>query len=62
MARHHRITIDTDPTQLKPRACLKCDKPFMSAGPHNRLCPTCNGHLSGEATPEETHRMPGGRR
>jgi len=23
------------------RACLKCDKDFMSEGPHNRLCPAC---------------------
>ncbi len=30
------------PESLKPemveRSCLKCDKPFMSEGSHNRLC------------------------
>jgi|GEM_PF-4263132 Zn finger protein HypA/HybF involved in hydrogenase expression len=25
-----------------PRHCLRCAAPFMAAGRHNRLCPTCN--------------------
>jgi hypothetical protein len=24
------------------RHCLKCDKPFASAGPWNRICPPCH--------------------
>ena len=27
--------------QARKRPCLCCRKPFHSAGPHNRLCPTC---------------------
>ena len=23
------------------RTCLRCDQPFASRGPHNRMCPTC---------------------
>ena len=23
------------------RQCLKCPKEFLSAGPHNRICPVC---------------------
>ena len=25
----------------RPRACLKCDKIFVSVGNHNRLCDVC---------------------
>ena len=25
------------------RTCLVCDKKFLSEGPWNRICPTCNG-------------------
>lgn len=25
----------------KKRPCLRCRAPFMSEGPHNRLCPSC---------------------
>lgn len=34
----YRLTEDT-------RICLKCDKRFESAGPHNRLCDSC-GHAN----------------
>ena len=32
----------TDGTE-KTRPCLNCRKPFLSEGPHNRLCPLCAG-------------------
>lgn len=44
------IAEDT-PIVLTERACLRCDKPFMSEGNHNRLCNYC-GQLS---FPEEYH-------
>lgn len=25
----------------RPRLCLACDRPFISEGPHNRLCTSC---------------------
>lgn len=33
---------DTQPTH---RNCLKCDREFISEGPHNRLCLPCRGKL-----------------
>ena len=30
-----------------PRACLCCGKPFMSEGPHNRLCAQCRKNGDG---------------
>ena len=27
--------------KLKGRACLRCDRPFLSQGPWNRLCSKC---------------------
>lgn len=27
---------------MKPRPCLRCDRPFDSEGPHNRLCDSCD--------------------
>ena len=37
------------------RACLKCTKQFMSAGPHNRICESCRGvnrnNTSGSLSP-----------
>ena len=28
--------------QARPRSCLKCGKPFFSAGPGNRICDRCD--------------------
>lgn len=36
--------------EIKTRTCLKCGKPFDSAGPGNRICPSCqkiNARVSG---------------
>jgi hypothetical protein len=40
------------PSQKRNRACLRCDRPFPSEGPHNRLCQPCREYL-GEYPPEE---------
>ena len=29
------------PTRVKQRVCLKCDKSFQSIGPGNRICAKC---------------------
>lgn len=49
----------------RPRVCLKCDNPFPSAGPGNRICGRCDDtnrtlsrreHLSPARThPEHLH-------
>ena len=36
MAQRHQYT-----SRLKPRACLCCQKEFLSEGAHNRLCNDC---------------------
>lgn len=43
--------------QIKSRACLRCDKAFLSWGADHRLCQTCREHLSGEPTPEEPYEV-----
>jgi len=30
--------------KFAPRTCLACNKPFMSEGPWNRICPACGEH------------------
>jgi hypothetical protein len=37
------------------RACLRCDRTFISAGSHNRLCDACRGALAVASTPEEEY-------
>jgi predicted amidophosphoribosyltransferase len=39
------------------RACLRCDRSFMSTGPHNRLCDTCRETLSSTSTPEDEYSI-----
>lgn len=43
---HHDRALDQIESLLRrrrqaPRICLSCDRPFLSDGPHNRLCPKC---------------------
>lgn len=39
---------------LQRRVCLRCDGPFLSEGPHNRLCKRCRELLAASpADPEE---------
>lgn len=39
--------------RLKRRACLRCDREFLSEGPHNRLCNVCREFLATSPTPVE---------
>jgi hypothetical protein len=41
----------------KERACLRCDRRFLSEGPHNRLCQTCREFLAGAPTPVEEYHF-----
>jgi hypothetical protein len=35
------------------RACLRCDKPFRSDGPDNRLCDGCREYIHVNPTPSD---------
>jgi hypothetical protein len=39
------------------RGCLRCDRPFASAGTHNRLCQPCREFLDINPTPEEPRHV-----
>jgi hypothetical protein len=41
----------------KQRLCLRCDRAFLSEGPHNRLCQTCREFLAGAPTPVEEYPL-----
>jgi hypothetical protein len=40
-------------TRMRRRLCLRCDREFLSEGPHNRLCQSCREYLAGAPTPIE---------
>lgn len=33
------------------RTCLRCDRPFLSEGRHNRLCDACRAYLAASPQP-----------
>ena len=37
------------------RVCLRCDKPFLSEGPHNRLCLKCRSVLNYSRSPKSNY-------
>jgi hypothetical protein len=39
------------------RTCLRCDRTFLSFGPHNRLCQACRETLEASSTPEEAYPL-----
>jgi hypothetical protein len=41
----------------KRRACLQCDRTFLSEGPHNRLCQAFREFLAGAPTPVEEYPL-----
>src|SRR5919106_233516 len=43
--------------KLKRRACLRCDRTFLSEGPHNRLCQSCREFLAASPTPAEEYPL-----
>ncbi len=42
---------DDESKELRQRECLRCDREFLSEGPHNRLCGPCRTFLA--ANPPE---------
>jgi hypothetical protein len=45
------------PERPTRRACLRCDRPFASAGVHNRLCQLCREFLDINPTPVEPRHV-----
>jgi len=43
--------------KLKRRACLRCDREFLSEGPHHRLCQGCREFLAASPTPAEEYPL-----
>lgn len=61
-------TILARQVEKKRRLCLRCDHPFLSRGPGNRLCGDCNkvnateympprGKIIGQTYPDITHKL-----
>ena len=44
-------------TSKQQKTCLRCDREFISLGPHNRLCQRCRNTLAESSTPEETYPL-----
>ena len=44
-------------SKMKRRFCLRCDREFLSEGPHNRLCQSCRGFLTAAPTPMEEYPL-----
>ena len=43
--------------RMKRRLCLRCDREFLSEGPHNRLCQSCREALAASPTPMEEYPL-----
>jgi hypothetical protein len=44
-------------TGMKRRLCLRCDREFLSEGPHNRLYQPCREFLAEAPTPVEEYPL-----
>jgi len=57
----HRVSSDSTAAQgrrtLQRRVCLRCDGPFLSEGPHNRLCKRCRELLAASPTELEEYSV-----
>jgi hypothetical protein len=43
--------------KVKRRNCLRCDREFLSEGPHHRLCQTCRQVIAASASPVEEYSV-----
>jgi hypothetical protein len=60
MREHHASNErDSPPSQTvaKRRACLRCNRMFLSEGAHHRLCEACRGSLATMPTPPEEYPL-----
>jgi hypothetical protein len=54
--RSERLKV-VSPERPTTRACLRCDRPFASAGPQNRLCRPCLEFVDNNPTPAHTYPL-----
>ena len=47
-----------DRSTQAPRRCLRCDKTFDSAGPHNRLCQSCRLFIEQSTSEVQPYPVP----
>jgi hypothetical protein len=59
MARAVRAHSKPSRRAMKPkrRQCLRCERMFLSEGPHNRLCQSCREFLAASPTPAEEYPL-----
>jgi hypothetical protein len=60
MREHHALHELASPpgrTSLKRRACLRCNRRFLSEGPHHRLCGACRASLATMPAPAEEYLL-----
>src|SRR5215510_11922774 len=59
MARAVRAHSKPSRRGMKPkrRECLRCERMFLSEGPHNRLCQSCREFLAASPTPAEEYPL-----
>ena len=59
MARAVRAHSKPSRRTMKPkrRECLRCERMFLSEGPHNRLCQSCREFLAASPTPAEEYPL-----
>jgi hypothetical protein len=43
--------------KLQQRNCLRCDREFLSEGPHHRLCQTCRQVIAAGPSPVEEYSV-----
>ena len=43
--------------KVKRRSCLRCDREFLSEGPHHRLCHTCRQVIAASPSPVEEYSV-----
>lgn len=56
---HHRAAEyhKPEPRRKKSRPCLRCNKPFPSEGPFNRLCTDCRHAMAHAPTESTTYAL-----
>jgi tRNA(Ile2) C34 agmatinyltransferase TiaS len=59
MAGRKRVSLyeTPHPRLARPRVCLRCDRTFASAGPQNRICPTCQRKAQGSPSEIEPYQL-----
>lgn len=52
-----RAKLERRRKKVRRRDCLRCDRKFVSEGPHNRLCEGCRSFLAAQASPAQEYTL-----